>query len=73
MTPTEFEQYWKAITIIDSREFLRSLQISDHPHTSKNYRTDLVAKRKRQAFPANSSTNAMSTEDIAKMIGAMNG
>lgn len=73
MTPQTFDQYWKAITIIDSRDFLRSLQISDHPHVNKHHRNETVRKRKREAFPADTTKKAMSTEDIAKMLGAMNG
>lgn len=66
-----FEQYWNAIRIIESRETLSQFTVADFPHLKSGKRKEIY--NKVQACLKQESITAKSTEDIARMLGALNG
>ena len=71
MPVDEFEDYWKAINIIESKEILTQFTIADFPHYKSAKRKEIYNKVK-MCFNQTSS-KAQSTEEIARMLGALNG
>ena len=71
MPVEEFEEYWKAINIIESKEILTQFTIADFPHYKSGKRKEVYNKVKMCLNQT--STRAQSTEDIARMLGAFNG
>lgn len=64
-----FEQYWSAITIIESRETLSAFTVADFPHLKAGKRKEIY--NKVQGCLKQSNTKAQSTEEIARMLGAL--
>lgn len=64
-----FEQYWTAITIIESRETLSAFTIADFPHLKTGKRKEIY--NKVQSCMTQSNQKAQSTEEIARMLGAL--
>lgn len=61
---------WESITIIEARESLRQLQISDYPHLKKDRRQKLHRELSKQAYPATfKEKKKISLEDMAKLLG----
>ena len=71
MTVDEFDQYFAAIKIIESRETLNSFTIVDFPHLKPGKRKQIY--NQVQACLNQESSKAQSTEEIARMLGALNG
>ena len=67
----EYEQYYNAIQIIESRQILNGFVIADWPHLKATKRKEVHARFRREL--SNQKYNANSTEDIARMLGAING
>ena len=67
----EYEQYFNAINILESRQVLNGFVIADWPHLKAGKRREVHSKFKRQLN--NQKYNANSTEDIARMLGAIDG
>lgn len=67
-----FEMYWQAITILEARESLVDMTISDHPYLSKDKRSKLHRDMHKQAFPVVHDPNKdYSTYDFAKFLGGL--
>lgn len=64
-----FDQYWNAISIIESRETLSAFTIADFPHLKTGKRKEIY--NKVQSCMRQSNHKAQSTEDIARMLGAL--
>ena len=71
MTVDEFEQYWKAINIIESRDLLTKFTVADFPHYKSGKRKEIYNKVKM--CMNQESVKAQTTQDIARMLGALNG
>lgn len=71
MPVDEFEEYWNAINVIESKEIMTQLTVADFPHYKNGKRKEIHNKIK-MAFNQTSS-KAQSTEEIARMLGALNG
>lgn len=69
MDVDEFEQYCTAINIIESRELLSQFTVADYPHLKSDKRRQLYNKVK--LCMKNESAKAQTTEDIARMLGAL--
>ena len=65
----EFNQYYNAIRLIESKEILTQLMISDFPHYNVGKRREIHSKLKMEM--KNGSMRATSTEEIARMLGAL--
>ena len=71
MPVEEFEEYWRSINIIESKEILTQFTIADFPHYKTNKRKEVYNKVK---MCLNQTSNkAHSTDEIARMLGALNG
>ena len=71
MEVSEFNQYYNAIKMIESKEILTQLMIADFPHYKVGKRREIHNKLKLEM--SNGSTRINSTEEIARMLGALNG
>ena len=71
MDVDEFEQYCSAINIIESRELLSQFTVADYPHLKSEKRRQIYNRVK--ACMQNKSTKAETTEELARMLGALNG
>lgn len=67
----EFNQYYNAIKLIESKEIMTQLMISDFPHYKSNKRKEIYNKLKLEM--QNGTMRAQSTKDLARMLGALNG
>lgn len=67
----EFNQYFKAMYVIESREMLAQITIADFPHYKESRRKDIFTKLKLGM--QTDSNKAQSTQEIARMLGAFNG
>ena len=70
MPVSEFDQYFAAIKIIESRETLNSFTIVDFPHLKSEKRKQVY--NQVQAGLNQESHKAQSTLEIARMLGAKN-
>lgn len=64
-----FMQYFAAIKIIESREILSAFTIADFPHLKQGRRKEIY--NRVQSCMRQTSHKAQSTEDIARMLGAL--
>lgn len=71
MPVDEFEEYWRAINVIESKEIMTQFTVADFPHYKGAKRKEIYNKLK-MAFNETSS-RAQSTEEIARMLGALDG
>jgi len=67
----EFNQYYNAIKLIESKEIMTQLMISDFPYYKAGRRKEIHSKLKLEM--QNGAMRAYSTEEIARMLGAFNG
>tara|TARA_A100001015_G_C15043364_1_gene741498 strand:- start:4626 stop:4841 length:216 start_codon:yes stop_codon:yes gene_type:complete len=67
----EFNQYFAAIRLIESKEIMTQLMIADFPHYKIGKRKEIHNKLRLEM--QNGSSRANSTKDIARMLGALNG
>tara|TARA_Y100000004_G_C8902730_1_gene407197 strand:+ start:307 stop:585 length:279 start_codon:yes stop_codon:yes gene_type:complete len=71
MEVEEFNQYFGAIRLIESKEIMTQLMIADFPHYKNGKRKEI--HNKLRLTMQNGSSRANSTEEIARMLGALNG
>ena len=71
MTIDIFNQYWMAIRVIESREMISQFTVADFPHLKSAQRKKNYNQVK--GCLSQESKNANSTEEIARMLGAING
>tara|TARA_Y100000401_G_scaffold103704_1_gene94919 strand:+ start:2901 stop:3179 length:279 start_codon:yes stop_codon:yes gene_type:complete len=71
MPVDEFEEYWNAINVIESKEIMTQFTVSDFPHYKNGKRKEIYNKLKMSFNQA--SSRAQSTEEIARMLGALDG
>jgi len=67
----EFEQYFSAINIIEAKELMSKFTVADYPHLKKEKRSQIFNRVK--LCMRNESAKAYTTQDLAKMLGALNG
>lgn len=72
MPVDEYEQYFNAIRIIESRQILNGFVVADWPHLKGIKRQEIHRRFTRQV--SNDKSNvANSTEELARMLGAIDG
>ncbi len=71
MPVDEFEIYWQQIAKIEAQEMLLAITVADYPHLKGNQRTQIYNRIKNHA--SDDKQKILSTQDIAKVIGAING
>lgn len=71
MPVDEFEIYWQQITKIEAQEMLLALTIADYPNLKGNQRSQIYNRIKNHA--SDQKQKIQSTQDIAKIIGGLNG
>ena len=69
----DFRNYLKAVEILESKEMLDKMTISDFPHIKKERRSSIHSKLKRKMRQEDNLMVLQSTEQIAKVIGGLNG
>ena len=67
----EFEQYCEAMRVIESKELLTKLTVSDFPHYKSGKRKEIYNKIKLNMNSGKS--RAYSTNEIAEMLRGING
>lgn len=70
MEVEEFNQYYNAVRLIESKEILTQLMISDFPHYKQSKRREVHNKLKLEM--QNGANRVQSTREIARMLGALN-
>ena len=71
MTVDEFDQYWRVINIIESKDIMTQFTIADFPHYKSGKRKEIYNKVKM--CMRQESVRAQSTEEIARMLKGING
>lgn len=71
MPVDEFEIYWQQITKLEAQEMLLAMTVADYPQLKGNQRAQLYSKIKSHADDF--KKKLVSTEDIARALGALNG
>ena len=71
MVVSEFDQYYAAIKIIEARETLNSFTVVDFPHLKEGKRKQIY--NQVRSCLNQESHKVQSTQEIAKMLGALNG
>lgn len=71
MEISEFNQYYNAVKLIESKEIMTQLMVSDFPYYKSGKRKEIHNKLRLEM--QNGAMRAQSTEDIARMLGALNG
>lgn len=71
MEINEFNQFYNAVRLIESKEIMTQLMISDFPYYKAGRRKEIHNKLKLEMH--NGAMRATSTEEIARMLGALNG
>ena len=66
----EYEQYFNAIQIIESRQILNGFVVADWPHL-KGIKRQEIHRRFRQQVGNDNKNAANSTEEIARMLGEL--
>lgn len=64
--------YWEAITVIEARETLTQLSVSDYPHLKKQARQKLHRELSRMAYPSTFKDKRKITLQDLKSIGGIN-
>lgn len=67
-----FESYWIEITRIEAEETLVSMTIADYPLLKGSKRQEVYNSVKKHLH-RNSNSAIQSTEEIARVIGGLNG
>lgn len=71
MQMQEFNQYCEAMRVIESKELLTKLTVSDFPHYKSAKRKEIYNKIKLNMNAGRSVAN--STQEIAEMLKGLNG
>ena len=71
MVVSEFDQYYAAIKILESRETLNSFTIVDFPHLKAGKRKQIY--NQVQACLNQETAKVQTTQEIARMLGAIDG
>ena len=71
MPVDEFNQYYAAIKILESRETLNSFTIVDFPHLKAGKRKQVY--NQVQACLKQEAAKAQSTQELARMLGGIAG
>ncbi len=71
MEVEEFNQFYRAIRMIESKEIMTQMMISDFPHYKSGKRKEIYNKLKLEVNSSNQRANT--TEEIARMLGGLNG
>lgn len=70
----EIEYLWQAITVIEAQEMLKDLTVARSPNYKKNDFNKLHKDLSKKAYPDTfKSDRRVSTTDLAKALGKMNG
>ena len=64
----EFEDYYQAITILEARETLKDLRVSDWPHQSKDDRKQFHRELHKMAFP-DVKSKPMTLDELRGILG----
>jgi len=61
-------RYWKAINIIQARDYLLDMNVVDYPRMTKEGRRKFHREMRKQAYPVHLQKE-MDYEDFAKKVG----
>ncbi len=74
MDAEQVEEFWQAITVIESQEVLLGMKIADFPHLTKSARTTSHKDFFKQAFPRTfRETRTVTWGEVANLVGGNRG
>lgn len=74
MDAEQVEEFWQAITVIESQEVLLGMKIADFPHLTKSARSSAHKEFFKQAFPRTfREVRIVTWDDVAQLAGGGRG
>jgi hypothetical protein len=64
-------KYWKAVNVIQAREYLLKMNLADYPSMKKEERKKFYREMKGEAYPVHMQ-KTLDYDDFARKIGALN-
>ena len=65
-------KYWKAINVIQAREYLVNMNVQDYPRMKKDARKQFYKDMRKQAYPRHLQ-KTMDYDEFARKAGLING